>query len=75
MSSQTWDYYCVRSKPFSGTEYRELFNQRFAVEPEAESIFVSAAKDLNLDSILCVKHTRKTDAPGHFRLKIGVFKS
>ena len=41
---------------FLETEYRELFNQRFAVEPEAESIFVSAAKDLNLDSILCVKH-------------------
>ena len=29
---------------FLETEYRELFNQRFAVEPEAESIFVSAAK-------------------------------
>ena len=60
---------------FLETEYRELFNQRFAVEPEAESIFVSAAKDLNLDSILCVKHTRKTDAAGTFSFKIGVFKS
>ena len=46
---------------FLETEYRELFNQRFAVEPEAESIFVSAAKDLNLDSILCKAH-EKTDA-------------
>ena len=60
---------------FLETEYRELFNQRFAVEPEAESIFVSAAKDLNLDSILCVKHTRKTDAAGTFSFKKSVFSN
>ena len=59
---------------FLETEYRELFNQRFAVEPEAESIFVSAAKDLNLDSILCVKHTRKTDAAGTFSFKNRCFQ-
>ena len=59
---------------FLETEYRELFNQRFAVEPEAESIFVSAVKDLNLDSILCVKHTRKTDAAGTFSFKNRCFQ-
>ena len=59
---------------FLETEYRELFNQRFAVEPEAESIFVSAAKDLNLDSILCVKHTRKTDATRTFSFKNRCFQ-
>ena len=59
---------------FLETEYRELFNQRFAVE-RSRVYFCLCRKDLNLDSILCVKHTRKQMQPGHFRLKIGVFKS
>lgn len=59
---------------FLETEYRELFNQRFAVEPEAKSIFVPAAEDLDLDAILCVKHTRKTDAARIFSFKNQCFQ-
>lgn len=55
-------------------EYRELFNQKFSVTPEAESIFVPVAKGINIDSILCVKHTRKTDAAGTFSFKNRCFQ-
>lgn len=55
-------------------EYRELFNQRFAVEPEAESIFVPLTKGTDIDAILCVKHRRKTDAAGTFSFKNRCFQ-
>ena len=59
---------------FLEMEYRELFNQKFSVTPEAESIFVPVAKGINIDSILCVKHTRKTDAAGTFSFKNRCFQ-
>ena len=59
---------------FLETEYRELFNQKFSVTPEAESIFVPLSKGIDLDSILCVKHTRKTDGAGTFSFKNRCFQ-
>ena len=59
---------------FLETEYRELFNQKFSVTPEAESIFVPVAEGADLDSILCVKHTRKTDAAGTVSFKNRCFQ-
>lgn len=53
-------------------EYRELFNQKFSLEPEAESIFVPLSEGLDIDTILCIKHTRKTDASGTFSFKTAV---
>lgn len=59
---------------FLEEEYKELFNQRFSVEPEAESIFVSLAEGIDIDTILCVKHKRKTDAAGTFSFKNRCFQ-
>lgn len=59
---------------FLETEYRELFNQKFSVTPEAGSIFVPLSNGIDLDSILCVKHTRKTDAAGTFSFKNRCFQ-
>lgn len=59
---------------FLEEEYREIFNQRFSVEPEAESIFVPLSKGRDIDTILCVKHTRKTDAAGTFSFKNRCFQ-
>lgn len=59
---------------FLEEEYRELFNQRFCVEPEEESIFVPLATGQNIDTILCVKHARKTDAAGTFSFKNRCFQ-
>ena len=54
---------------FLSEEYIEMFNNRFAVEAEAESIFVTYTHRENLDDILCVKETRKTDNAGSFSFK------
>lgn len=59
---------------FLEEEYRELFNRKFSVEPEAESIFVPLAHSQDIDAILCVKHTRKTDAAGTFSFKNRCFQ-
>ena len=59
---------------FLEEEYRELFNRKFSVEPEAESIFVPLAQGQDIDAILCVKHTRKTDAAGTFSFKNRCFQ-
>lgn len=59
---------------FLEEEYRTIFNEKFAVEPEAESIFVPLAQDIDIDTILCVKHTRKTDAAGTFSFKNRCFQ-
>lgn len=59
---------------FLEEEYKELFNQRFSVEPEAESIFVPLAERMDIDTILCVKHKRKTDAAGTFSFKNRCFQ-
>lgn len=59
---------------FLEEEFRTLFNEKFAVEPEAESIFVPLAETVDIDSILCVKHTRKTDSAGTFSFKNRCFQ-
>ena len=59
---------------FLEEEYKELCNQRFSVEPEAESIFVPLAEGMDIDTILCVKHKRKTDAAGTFSFKNRCFQ-
>lgn len=59
---------------FLEEEYRFLFNEKFAVEPEAESIFVPLAENVDIDSILCVKHSRKTDSAGTFSFKNRCFQ-
>lgn len=59
---------------FLETQYRELFNRKFSVEPEKDSLFVPVKNQERLDSILCVKHTRKTDAAGSFSFKNRCFQ-
>lgn len=59
---------------FLEEEYRELFNQKFSVEPEAQSIFVPLTQGTDIDTILCVKHKRKTDAAGTFSFKNRCFQ-
>lgn len=59
---------------FLEEEFRTLFNEKFSVEPEEESIFVPLAETVDIDSILCVKHTRKTDSAGTFSFKNRCFQ-
>lgn len=59
---------------FLEQEYRKLFNDRFSVEPEADAIFVPLSRDTDIDSILCVKHKRKTDSAGTFSFKNRCFQ-
>ena len=59
---------------FLQKEYKELFNQKFSVQPEGESIFVALAQNIEIDSVLCVKHPRKTDAAGTFSFKNRCFQ-
>ena len=59
---------------FLTEEFIGLFNNRFAVEAEAESIFVPYTHRENIDDILCVKETRRTDNAGSFSFKGQRFK-
>lgn len=59
---------------FLENEYRDLFNQKFCVEPGAKSIFVPLGKNTDIDSILCIKHTRKTNTAGVFSFKNRCFQ-
>ena len=55
--------------------YIYKFNSQFAVEPkDAESLFTKPSKDLDLDSILCVKVRRKIDSGGVFSYMNKKFK-
>ena len=55
--------------------YIYAFNSQFAVEPaNAVSVFTKPQKDLNLDTILCVKVKRKIDSGGVFSYKNKSFK-
>lgn len=55
-------------------EYRKQFNDKFSITAERESIFVPVSGDTDIDSVLCVKHTRKTDAAGAFSFKNRCFQ-
>lgn len=59
---------------FLEEEYITLFNQKFSVEPEDASIFVPLTDGVDIDSILCIKHSRKTDAAGTFSFKNRCFQ-
>lgn len=59
---------------FLEQEYRKLFNDWFSIAPEEESIFVPLSPDTDIDSILCVKHKRKTDNAGTFSFKNRCFQ-
>jgi len=59
---------------FLAEEFLQMFNDLFAVEAEAESIFVPYTHRENIDNILCVKETRKTDNAGSFSFKGKRFK-
>jgi transposase len=62
------------ANPFLAQEFIQLFNNRFAVEAEAESIFIPYKHREDIDNILCVKETRKTDNAGSFSFKGQRFK-
>lgn len=59
---------------FLEEEYRNQFNERFSVIAEEAPIFVPVKNGMDIDSILCVKHTRKTDAAGTFSFKNRCFQ-
>lgn len=55
-------------------EYLPLFNKRFCVQAEAESIFVPYTHPEDIDNILCVKEVRKMDNAGSFSYRGKCFK-
>ena len=59
---------------FLETEYRKFFNPKFSFPPEADPIFFPLSKGVALDSILCVKHPRKTNVAGTFSSKTRFFQ-
>ena len=59
---------------FLAEEYLSRYNRKFAVEPAGESIFVPLRADIDIDTILCIKKKRKTDAASCFSFKGRTFK-
>ena len=55
-------------------KYRHLFNQKFSVKAESESLFVPLREGIDIYEILCIKHTRKTDNAGTFAFKNRCFQ-
>lgn len=49
--------------------YRFQYNEKFSVEPESDSLFVPLQEGIDIDEVLCIKHTRKTDNAGTFSFK------
>ena len=52
----------------------EFAKREIKTVTEAEPIFVPLAEGMDIDSILCVKHVRKTDAAGTFSFKNRCFQ-
>ena len=63
-----------QANQFLELEYRHMFNIKFSVEPEGESIFVPLGNKVDIDEILCIKHNRKTDNAGTFSFKNRCFQ-
>jgi hypothetical protein len=63
-----------QANQFLELEYRHMFNSKFSVEPEGESIFVPLGNKVDIDEILCIKHNRKTDNAGTFSFKNRCFQ-
>ena len=59
---------------FLEEEYICLFNNRFSVEPEGDSLFFPLADSIDIDSILCIKNSRKTDSAGTFSFQNRCFQ-
>lgn len=55
-------------------DYRFKLNKKFSVTPEGDSLFVPLNKGVNIDEILCIKHSRKTDNAGTFSFKSRCFQ-
>jgi len=55
-------------------DYRFKFNDVFSVEAEDAPLYVPLRKDADIDAILCIKHTRKTDNAGTFSFKNRCFQ-
>lgn len=64
----------VEANRFLEGAYKEIFNEKFSVQPEADPIFVPLTEEIDIDTILCIKHTRKTDAAGTFSFKNRCFQ-
>nr|WP_246552326.1 ISNCY family transposase [Vallitalea pronyensis] len=54
---------------FLNHEYKAIFNSKFKVTSEAHSLFIPLKDSIDIDTVLCVKHTRKTDNAGVFSFK------
>jgi hypothetical protein len=59
---------------FLSQEYIPMFNERFAVAVEDRPIFIPYTHTEDLEDILCVKETRKTDSAGSFSFRGQRFK-
>lgn len=59
---------------FLETEYKNIFNNKFAVPAIDSSIYVPLKNGIDIDTILCVKHSRKTDNAGAFSFKNRCFQ-
>lgn len=50
-------------------DYRFIYNEKFSVPAEADSLYVPLQDTTDIDEILCIKHKRKTDNAGTFSFK------
>lgn len=63
-----------QANEFLATEYRAIFNNKFATPAAGSSLYVPLINDVDIDTILCVKHTRITDNAGAFSFKNRCFQ-
>ncbi len=64
----------TKANEFLKNEYITIFNNKFAVLAASSSLFVPLINDVDIDSILCIKHSRKTDNAGTFSFKARSFQ-
>jgi len=55
-------------------EYLELLNKTFSVNTDVNNIFVPYTNNYDIDSFLCIKHTRKVDNAGTFSINRACFR-
>lgn len=59
---------------FLANEYLKSYNKKFSVSAASEPIWVSLLESVDIDTILCIKKQRKTDAASCFSFKGRCFK-
>jgi len=59
---------------FLTNEYIDMFNDQFSVAATGNSIYIPLRSDVDIDTILCIKHERKTDNAGTFSIKNRCFQ-